>query len=207
VNWRILGLTNIDREKFELIKSKYGHYASWAIWAEEGERPKDNIGDLSVLDIGKNNQLLQQLNPNVILVGLNISRRIEVPLGNFHDSRPQAMDYKIRFALKGSPYWGAYMTDIIKDFEERASGKLMCYLRTDKQFEKENVCVFREEIADLGVVSPTIIAFGNDSYSILTRNFKNEYPILKIPHYSTYSSKEKYSELVKFALTHYIIPP
>ena len=56
----------IEQAKFELIKTKYGHYASWAIWAEEGEKPKDNIGDLSVFDIENNNRLLQQLNPNII---------------------------------------------------------------------------------------------------------------------------------------------
>ncbi len=41
----------IERKQFELIKKKYGHYASWAIWADEGVKPKDNVGDLSVFDI------------------------------------------------------------------------------------------------------------------------------------------------------------
>lgn len=39
----------INQEKFDFIKEKYGYYSSWAIWADAGERPKDNIGDLSVL--------------------------------------------------------------------------------------------------------------------------------------------------------------
>lgn len=189
-----------DQTKFEFIKKKYGHYASWAIWADEGEKPKDNVGDLSVFDIKNNLELLLQLNPNIILVGLNISRRIEVPLANFHDARSQAMDFKIRYALRGSPFWGAYMTDIIKDFELKASGKVMSYLRTDKPFEEENVKVFREEINDLGIDNPTIIAFGRDAHSVLTRNFKNEYKIYKIPHYSNYSSREKYREEVKCIL-------
>lgn len=187
----------IDQTHFDFIKKKYGHYASWAIWAHEGERPKDNVGDLSVFDVKHNAEYLQQLNPNIILVGLNISRRIEVPLANFHDARSQAMDFKIRYALRGSPFWGAYMTDIIKDFEQKASGKMMRYLRTDKPFEEENVKVFREEIDDLGVDNPTIMAFGRDAHSVLTRNFKNEFEILRIPHYSNYSSKEEYREEVK----------
>ncbi len=41
----------INQSKFEFLKEKYGHYASWAIWAEEGEKPKDNTGDLSIFDI------------------------------------------------------------------------------------------------------------------------------------------------------------
>ena len=62
--------------------------------------------------------------------------------------------------------------------------------------------MFREEINDLGTHNPTIIAFGRDAYTILTRNFKNEYKILKIPHYSNYGGKEKYREEVSYIL-HY----
>jgi len=190
----------IDQAQFEFIKKKYGHYASWAIWADEGEKPKNNVGDLSVLDLDNNDGLLYQLNPIIILVGLNISRRIETPLANFHDARPQAMDYKIRYALKGSPFWGAYMTDIIKDFEQKASGKMMNYLQNDKAFEEENIKHFREEINDLGIHNPTIVAFGRDAHVILNRNFKNEFKIFKIPHYSNYTGKEKYREEVKSIL-------
>lgn len=187
----------IDLAHFELMKSKYGHYASWAIWAEEGSKPKNNVGDLSIFDIEKNENLLHQLNSNIILVGLNISRKVEFPLANFHDKRPQAMDYKIRYALKGSPFWGAYMTDIIKDFEQKVSGELMSYLRKNKRFELLNLEIFRDEIKDLGTVNPTIVAFGNDAYTILSRNFNNAF---KIPHYSNYTAKEKYREEVKSIL-------
>jgi hypothetical protein len=191
----------VDQIKFEFIKKKYGHYASWAIWADGGEKPKDNMGDLSVFDVENNTGLLQQLNPNIILVGLNISRGvIQVPLANFHDARPQAMDFKIRFALSGSPFWGAYMTDVTKDFDQKESDKVMKYLSKNKPFEKENARLFREELNDLGIDKPTIIAFGGDAHTILTRNFKNEYKILKIPHYSNYGSKEKYREEVKSIL-------
>ncbi|WP_214020135.1 hypothetical protein [Methanoculleus sp.] len=187
----------INQEKFEFIKEKYGYYASWAIWADAGEKPKDNIGDLSVFDIKYNSGLLEQLNPNIILVGLNISRgRIKDPLANFHDARPEAMDFKIRYALRGSPFWGAYMTDIIKDFDQKVSGKVWSYLRTHKQFEIENAKLFHEEINDVGAHNPTIIAFGDVAYRILMRNFMDDYKILKVPHYSIYCSKEKYRENV-----------
>lgn len=191
----------IDQIKFEFIKEKYGHYASWAIWADAGEKPKDNVGDLSVFDIKNNAGLLQQLNPNIILVGLNISREIiKDPLANFHDARPKGMDFKIRFALRGTSLWGAYMTDIIKDFNQKESGKVMSYLRTNKPFEKENARLFREEINDLGSHNPTIIAFGGDAHTVLTRNFTNEYKIFKIPHYSKYCKKETYRDEVRCIL-------
>ena len=56
VYWHILvKMTDmVDKEHFELIKKKYGHYASWAIWADEGETPKSNVGDLNIFDLEKN---------------------------------------------------------------------------------------------------------------------------------------------------------
>ncbi len=185
----------VTKEKFEFIKEKYGHWTSWAIWPAAGDTPKSNVGDLSIFS---GNDFLHHLNPEIILVGLNISRGdIKFPLANFHDARSEATDYKIRYALKDTPFWGGYMTDIIKDFNEKESGKMMAYLRTNKEFEKNNAAIFQEELNDLGCVNPTIIAFGRDAYSILCRNFKDQYKILKIPHYANYSSKEKYREEVK----------
>lgn len=190
----------IDKEKFEFIKTKYGHYSSWAVWAEERNNPKDKVDDISIFDIEKNELVLQKLNLNIILVGLNISRRIETPLGNFHDPRPGATDFKIRFALNNSPFWGGYMTDIIKDFEQKASGKMMTYLRENKRFEEENIETFREELSDLGVDDPTIVTFGNDAHKILKQNLENDYKVYKIPHYAKYISKENYREEVKSIL-------
>ena len=125
-------------ETFDEIRERFGHFASWAVWAEEGKKPKDNVADLTVLNPDKNPTLLDTLHGHSILLGLNISRRIERPLGNFHDSRPMATDFKIRYALKGTNYWGSYMTDIIKDFEEKSSGKMMSYLRSNRDFELED---------------------------------------------------------------------
>ena len=183
----------IDQEKFEFLKEKYGRYSSWAVWADEGKRPKDNMGDLSVFDLETNPGLIHQLKPDIVLVGLNVSRGcIETPLGNFHDPRPEAMDFKIRYALRSSPFWGAYITDIIKDFDQKKSGKVMSVLRKNPAFEQENVEFFREELIDLGSSNPILIAFGQVTYSILARNFWSDYRIIRIPHYSDYCSKEKY---------------
>ncbi len=188
------------RKKYDFIKEKYGNVGSWAIWAEEGNKPKSNTGDLTILDPDINKNLLSQLKPNVVLVGLNISRSIKVPLANFHDKRPGSNDFKIRFAFRGTPYWGGYMTDIIKDFEQKISGKVISYLKNNTQFEEENVENFLQELADIGANNPTLIAFGNDSYNILKRNLNHKFKILKVPHYAIYIGKEKYREQVKFNL-------
>jgi hypothetical protein len=166
------------------------------VWADGSKKPKEHVGDLGIFETTEDGDLLKQLNPNTILVGLNISRRVQFPFGNFHDGRPNSMDYKIRYALKGTVLWGAYMTDIIKDFEQKASGKMMSYLRDHRGFEKENLELFQNELSDLGVLQPTLIAFGRDAFQILDRNLGRTYNIWRVPHYSNYGSKETYREQI-----------
>ncbi len=188
----------VSLEQFKKIKSKYQYLSSWAIWATEGETPKSNIGDLTVLDPNINKNLLSQLNPEVVFVALNISRGdIKIPLGNFHDHRPVATDFKIRFAFKDTPFWGGYMTDIIKDFEEKISGNVKDYLSKNRDFEKQNVDIFLEELNDIGAKNPVLIAFGNEVFNILNRHLKDRFKIIKVPHYANYTNKEEYREQIK----------
>jgi hypothetical protein len=182
----------ISLEKFLEIHKRFGHFASWAVWAEEGDRPKENIDDLTVLDPEQNPVLLEILHGESIFLGLNISRRIERPFGNFHDPRPMATDFKIRSALRGTRYWGSYITDIIKDLEEKASGKMMSFLKADKDFELENIRRLREEIRVLGSASPLLVAFGKDAESIARKNLSGEFEIIRVPHYANYISQEVY---------------
>lgn len=144
-----------------------------------------------------NSNLLSILNPNFVLVALNISRGdITTAFANFHDARPEATDFKIRYAIKNTPLWGAYMTDIIKDFDEKISGKVVKYLKENIDLENENANFFLEEISDIGSQNPTLIAFGNDTFNILNRKFANRFKILKVSNYANYTGKEKYREQV-----------
>jgi len=180
----------MDKQHYLEIVSKYGDFASWAIWGEIGLRPKSNMDNMNVFDLDKNPKLLETLNPNVIMVGLNISKRIEKPLSNFHGEIGGA--YKIRFAFQDTPFHGAYMTDIIKDFEQKISGTVSKYLKVNKEFERQNILLFEQELVDLKTNNPLIIAFGNDSFDILARYFSDKYKIIKVSHYSNYVSKENY---------------
>ena len=92
------------------------------------------------------------------------------------------------------------MTDIIKDFPEKESGKMMSYLRKNRSFEEENANRFRKELQDLGSTISTLVAFGNDVFSILNRNFMGEFNVLKVPPYSAYTNKETYREQVQEAM-------
>jgi len=103
-----------------------------------------------------------------------------------------ATDFKIRYALKHTSYWGSYMTDIIKDFEEKASGRLMSFLRNNKDFERDNIRKLRKEIEFLGFSNPVLVTFGKDAEKIAKKNLCEEFQIVNIPHYANYISKENY---------------
>ena len=186
----------MDLEKFNFIKKKYGHCASWAIWKEVGATPKSNMGDLNVLDPQQNPNLLSQLKPDVVFVGLNTSRDIsdEKHFRNFHPTYSRAQDYKTRFALKDTELWGGYMTDIIKVHVEMNGREVINYLDENPDVEEKSIETFREELKDLGTENPTIIAFGIDAHSVLTRNLNNEFNIFQVTHYAHFINQQIYRE-------------
>jgi hypothetical protein len=177
----------------EAIKDKYGHLCSFAIWKQidKSQKPKYGVGDILHFD----NVAKLNINRNIILVGLNLSGKgsIENPFSNFHNPRSTSHDYKIRFAIQDTRFSGAYMTDIIKDYEEVMSGKVMKYLNSNPNIKKDNIDTFEIELEDIGAKTPIIIAFGNDCFRILNE-LKEKYKIFKVPHYSSCISKEKLRE-------------
>ncbi len=156
----------VTQEQFDLIRRKHGQYASWAVWTAAGGRPTSNVGDMSALDPETNPELLVVLNPVVVMLGLNISRPVLEPLSNFHDKRPQARDFKIRFAFDGTRFYGAYMTDVLKFFVEAESSKVMSTVRQRSDILESSAAILREEFRDLGAGKPEIIAFGADAASL-----------------------------------------
>lgn len=188
----------IDRERFDVIKQKYGTYASWAVWAPATRGPKSNIGDLRVFDLAANPTTLDTLNGNVVMVGLNISRSFVEPFRNFHDCNPNTNDFKIRYAFASTPYYGAYMTDIIKNVEMVRSANLRSYLQAHPKVIHSNVATLRQELRDLPSRRPTILAFGLDAYNLLAENLRPaEYlSLIRLTHYSHHIGKGKYREIV-----------
>ena len=179
---------------YNSIREKYGRCSSWAIWTkrDESKKGKTGMGDIDFFNT-LNPKILK---PNIVLVGLNISGKgpLERPFSNFHPLHKTAHDYKTRYALEDTEFWGAYMTDIIKDYEEKISSNVQKYLNKNEDFEKENIKRFETELIDIRSENPIIIAFGNLTYKILNKHFKNKYKIYKVPHYSSNVSKEELRE-------------
>jgi len=186
----------VTQEQFDLIKGKHGQYARWAVWAAAGVRPTSNVGDLSALDPGANPELLAVLNPNVVMLGLNISRPLLEPLSNFHDKRSQAKDFKIRFAFEGTRFYGAYMTDVLKFFVEAESSKVMSTVRQRPEILESSAATLREELRDLGSGKPEIIAFGTDAASLAEQILdRGDYSrLIHVTHYSRFIGKENYRQ-------------
>ncbi len=180
---------------FEIAKN-YGKVASWAIWDKAGDKPKSNISNMSIFNLSKNPSTLNTLRTNVVMVGLNFSREVEMTESflNFHDSNPYAQDYKIRFAFEETIFYGAYMTDIIKDYPMLSSKNVLKYLKDRPDEISRRVDKFREELRFIGSYKPIILAFGRDAFNILNKNLdKSEYSeLIQLTHYSHQISKENY---------------
>lgn len=190
----------MDLELYKIIVKKYGDVASWAIWKPAGIEPKSNISDVDILDPDKNEGLFSTIKTNIVMVGLSFSRSVKFnkPFQNFHDSHPYANDFKIRFAFEDSPFYGAYMTDIIKNLEMLSSKDVVAYLNNNKGIIANNIEFLKEELKTIGAEKPIILAFGRDCYKLLKENLdKSTYRhLIKITHYSHYISKEDYKEKV-----------
>lgn len=191
----------INRPSYDALRERFGWCASWAIWSPEGATPKSGIADLSHFAEEQLATTLGLLHADAVFVGLNISRDPgRHNFSNFHSDNPAGQDYKLRHALAGTRYWGAYMTDVIKGFEEVSSAKLMAALRADPGLEAANAKTFVDEIELLGAIDPLLVALGADVHKILTRNFEGRFRIVRVPHYATYVAPQAYREQVLAAL-------
>ena len=159
----------ISIEIFETIKQKYGDVASWAVWEDVGVKPKSNMGHINIFDLQKNPALLAVLKNNVVMVGLNFSRPVLLtePFKNFHDLNPSANDFKIRYAFRETEFYGAYMTDVIKNLEMKDSNNVKAHLKRNTKLIQENISILREELSDLHAKTPVLLAFGSDTYNLL----------------------------------------
>ena len=191
----------LDRKIYNLMKKKYGKVASWAVWGEVGVTVKSNTDNMDWI---KDGNLLRTLNTGFVFVGLNFSgtheegpHRCKV-WRNFHsgDNRRQN-DFKLRFALLKTRYWGSYITDLIKNHPDVDSDRVMNYLRENPKELEKNISSFGKEIALLGG-NPVLVALGVDVYKLLKDHYgdSRKYGIVKVMHYAARIGKEKYRKEV-----------
>ena len=191
----------IDKKRYNKLKEEYSNVSSWTIWGNPTTGVSSNIPDMSIFE---DENICNKLNDKYVFVGLNSSsthgNQDDAAWKNFHSSYKNQRDYKLRYALTGSEFWGSYITDIIKVFKgdreeskEVNSKKFMSKLRKNPEVVEENIKIFKKELSILSDEKPILIAIGNNSHDILKNNLK-EYELYKIKHYSSWGGPEEYKK-------------
>jgi hypothetical protein len=145
-------------EDYKKLTSKYGIYASWAIWNYK------NSNDTTIID-----QNFEQLHSKYILLGLNISRPLNKKWANFHDNTHAR---KLNYACNGTKIRGSYMTDLFKGIVKSRSTNFENIL-TDKIIS-ENVDFFNQEMVDIKIDCDSQFIIFGAPISMTARLF-NEY--------------------------------
>lgn len=192
----------ISQENYDILKEKYGDASSWAVWNTDyaDSKPSHNINDLSVFDSPN----LSELNTGFVFVGLNRSGKPKDgnaekkpdkpkdPWFNFHAGRN---DFKLRYALQGTRYWGSYITDAIKDYQETDSGEVEKTLKSNPERVDENLKGLREELELLGG-KPVLVALGYAAEKKLKCMKSEGYEVVRILHPAAFIGKKKYRDKV-----------
>lgn len=196
----------ISQENYDILKEKYGDASSWAVWNTDyaDSKPSRNINDLSVFDSPN----LSELNTGFVFVGLNRSGKPKDgnaekkpdkpkdPWFNFHAGRN---DFKLRYALQGTRYWGSYMTDAIKDLQETDSVEVEKTLGKEPERVEENLKGLREELELLELLGgrPVLVALGYAAEKKLRSMRSEGYEVVRILHPAARNiNKEDYRKRV-----------
>jgi hypothetical protein len=172
-----------NNEEYNILASKYGSFASWAIWDYK------NQSDASI--IGENRG---SLHSKFVLLALNFSQGlIKQTWGNFHYGPSNVR--KIKFACDDNKLRGSYMTDLFKNMVEKNSAKVKNLL--DEDLIKRNVDLFNQEMQDIKIDNDsTFVVWGVPSSELalyFNKYFKQDYknPIIYHTHYSYYGISDR----------------
>ncbi len=176
-----------NSDEFKKLTLAHGKWGSWAIWDYSNEKSTEiiykNIDDLNVRNI---------------LVGLNISKPVEI-WGNFRGGRH---DRKLKYAFNDSPMRGSYMTDLFK-IKMKKSTKLENELKLNPELINENVERFITEMKDLNIDESTSFILLGPEDSILGKYYKTEFqkhfeknPVIFHRHYSSWGTDKDWVESI-----------
>ena len=190
----------VSKKNFESLKKEYGLCSSWTIWELPGSTPKSNTGNMKWAEDPK---LYEKVGTGFVFVGLNWAgghgdqtEDGTIKWKDFHSDYTYQNDFKLRYALMGTRYWGSYITDIIKYHPETDSSKVEKMIKNNPDIVKKNMEHFERELSLLGDKEPILVALGGASYEILKQCFGHKYTIVKIQHYSASGGKEDYRKKV-----------
>ncbi|MEQ6898588.1 hypothetical protein [Microbacterium sp. KR10-403] len=199
---------SITRDRFEEARRDWGVVGSWAVWADArpGQGVKDGVGEMSVLDPEQNEHLLDTLQPEVVMLGINGSGApMPVPFSNFHDPSPRANHFKLRHAYRATLFWGAYLTDAFKGIECYGAKRTIAFLRAHPLVVRDQLARLDDELAAVGSDDPLVIVFGGDLFALLREHWHDGARMVRVPHYAHYLSKEDYRAQALRAIDEYLV--
>ena len=181
----------IDKATYEKMMERWGDVSSWLVWRPRFKTAKSNVGNM---EWTKDANLLDTLNTRFVFVGLNCSEGEKkdeaekakepiVPWRNFHSPWGGAMDYKLRCAFEGTPYWGSYITDFFKGLPTSNSHDLRRRIKQEPWRIADAVRTLEEEIAALGG-DKVLVGIGVDAHALLVEHFGRRCKVVGVRHYS-----------------------
>jgi hypothetical protein len=188
-----------SKQEFLEFTAEFSSVGSWAIWDPPGDKPRSNTEGMNWVTP----DLWQKIKTDFVFVGLNLSSthgdQGNEDWRNFHSSYSYQNDYKLRYALTGTKYWGSYLTDFIKRYKEVKSGEVIKMLKQNPKITMKSKKLLEKELSYFPN-RPVLVAVGTAVFKLLKDNLGSKYNIIKIKHYSCRMGKEKYREEVLEAL-------
>lgn len=152
--------------------------SSWAIWSED--YPEDGCAEDRVWEGQESDAIYdmiventEQLNPSVILMGVNPSGILPGPYSNFHSPDLQRNnDVYLKRAIQDADLTqlrGAYMTDLLKDVQSAQA-------HSTPEMQRSDITKLEAELELLGAESYDIISFGKSKFKPAFSSWFNDSP-------------------------------
>jgi hypothetical protein len=142
--------------------SDVSKFSSWGIWGK-------TVGDLSVFDT--EHQPWERLRSDVVLMGGNAGKGKDgqemKKFGNFH-SAGHGPDGKLRSALAGLPFEGAFLSDIVKGAPTKGAPELLrAFRKNEVDFPSKVVGPLRAELDVLEMPERVlVILLGDETVTV-----------------------------------------
>ncbi len=184
----------METSQYELIKTKFGQFSSWALWNDMGINPVDTPS-------------IDLLHSKFVIIGFNASRNLAGNWSNFHMPHQGGRDTWLAEIFNKEPFNGAYMTDLIKMNENDTSIDISKAAEVEHRFfqpsnpkdlyisrmQKQS---FKEEMELIGANENTIFVLIGELTSRYFDCFTDfRYPNKRsIPHYAGRFTKQEWIE-------------
>lgn len=185
---------------YDELEKQYGANSSLVLWENTDDlKTKDSIADTTSV---VNELKADTYNKDFIFVALNPATKTEENTPswrNFHSDESGSRDHMLRYALHGTRYWGAFITDLLYDIPGRESKDVLAEYNQKTDEEKHGYIERIRKIRNTINETAIIIAIGSDAYELLKERLddKEQKCLKKITHFSfKYLSIECYRSVV-----------